>query len=171
MKSLFILAIALVSTSAFARPNTMNMTCRDAAGLVAESGSIVLSTGHNTYNRFYTTGTKAAFVPTLDNDACFIGYVRGADARDNSAVLVKAAPACKNGKVEQVNQQERGEANFKPVFRTCVNGKWVIPGYVANPPARKCQEGRVQSFGNGDDYASGKPTTFVCRGGKYIPLY
>jgi hypothetical protein len=172
MKSLFILAIALVSTSAFARPNTLNMTCRDAAGLVADAGSIVLSTGANTYNRFYATGIKAAYVPTLDNDACFIGYVKGQDGRDRAPELVKAAPACKSGKVEQVNQQDRGEANFKPVYRTCVNGKWVIPGYVAAPAVRKCKEGSMGSLGTGRYFGPNEQEVpAVCRNGKFVPLY
>jgi len=83
MKSLFILAIALSSASAFARPSTTNMACADAAALVKAKGAIVLSTGAYTYDRFVAhagycgAGEKAlgAWVNTADSDSCFIGYV------------------------------------------------------------------------------------------------
>jgi hypothetical protein len=149
------------------------MTCRDAAGLVAEAGAITMNTGKNTYQRFYVTGTNAAFVQTLDKAACFIGYVRLNNGQDHSAKYYKDSNVvCKEGKVEQVNQRDRGDVFFKPVYRTCVNGKWVIPGYNAYPAVTKCKEGRMGYITQGLD-SRGEPNNIpaVCHNGKYIPLY
>ncbi len=82
-KALLAFAASLLATSALAqRPSTVNMTCGQAAGLVAARGAIVLGTGGYTYDRFVhhrgfcliTETTRAAFVPTRDNRQCFVGY-------------------------------------------------------------------------------------------------
>lgn len=85
-----ILAVGAVLTSLVAvsaavaqnRPSTTNMTCGQAAELVARNGGIVLGTGGATYDRFVvhrgfcepTEVTKRAFVPTRDSRACLVGY-------------------------------------------------------------------------------------------------
>lgn len=64
------------------RPNTAAMSCGAAASLVATRGAIVLGTGPATYDRYVIDEgfctrdefTKPAFVPTVDNRQCFIGY-------------------------------------------------------------------------------------------------
>lgn len=64
------------------RPSTLNMTCGEAAATVASYGAAVLTTGEHTYERFVVhqghcqPGERAqsAFAPTLDSEACNIGY-------------------------------------------------------------------------------------------------
>jgi hypothetical protein len=64
------------------RQNTMTMSCKSAASLVATQGSVVLDTGPSIYDRYVADrgfcqadeDTKPAFVSTLDNRQCFIGY-------------------------------------------------------------------------------------------------
>ena len=79
------LAIALAAaTSAVAqsRPSTVNMSCRQAAGLVASRGAIVLGTGGYTYDRFVrdrsfcqiTEVTEPVWAPTGDTPQCLVGY-------------------------------------------------------------------------------------------------
>ena len=79
-----LLAGVLLSASAAnaqARPNTVNMSCAQAHGVVMRAGAIVLSTGGQTYDRFVNTRgfctpseiTKPAWVPTADAPQCFIG--------------------------------------------------------------------------------------------------
>jgi hypothetical protein len=82
---LFIAAGLLSASCAAAqgrRPDTLQMTCRQAAGLVHAQGSIVLGTGPDIYDR-YSTGCgfcpdmsylAAAFLRTADNPQCFVGY-------------------------------------------------------------------------------------------------
>lgn len=85
MKSLLLaLAAFLQAASATAqpRPSTVAMSCRQAAGLVAASGGIVLGTGGYTYDRFVRDGgfcliteiTEPAWVPSRDTPQCFVGY-------------------------------------------------------------------------------------------------
>lgn len=84
MKTL-IIALAFASTPAFAMPSTLNMTCAQAANLVASHGAIVLRTGAYTYDRYVAhqgfcalgETTKPAWVPTADSAQCFIGYYCG----------------------------------------------------------------------------------------------
>ena len=65
-----------------ARESTLNMSCRQAATLVASSGAIVLSTGRYTYERFVaSTGFclpgewgERAWAPTRDG-RCRVGYI------------------------------------------------------------------------------------------------
>lgn len=82
-KHVLTLAVLLMSASAFARPDTANMTCSQAAALVESSGAIVLSTGsQDIYDRYVSYGTACdlglqqvpAWVPTRDNSECFIGF-------------------------------------------------------------------------------------------------
>lgn len=79
--SIALLALAGAS-SAQARQSTLNMTCAEAAGLVAAQGAVVLSTGRHTYARFVSSGRfceRAEYAyrrraPTRDG-MCRIGYV------------------------------------------------------------------------------------------------
>lgn len=65
-----------------ARPDTRTMSCGQAAGLVAQSGAIVLTTGQHTYERFVASGgfcpfdqwADRAWAPTAEG-RCVIGYV------------------------------------------------------------------------------------------------
>jgi hypothetical protein len=77
-------AVSLFITDALAqsRPSSVAMSCRQAAGLVASRGAIVLGTGGYTYDRFVadqrfclrTEVTEPAWVPAGDTPQCFVGY-------------------------------------------------------------------------------------------------
>jgi hypothetical protein len=81
---LFALAACFLVSSAAAqpRPSSVNMGCRQAAGLVASRGAIVLGTGGYTYDRFVADHrfclrgevTEPAWVPTRDTPQCLVGY-------------------------------------------------------------------------------------------------
>jgi hypothetical protein len=82
-KILFPVLTLLATTSTLAaRPSTLDMTCAEAAALVASRGAIVLTTGQFTYERyvahrgFCSIGevTRPAYAPTLDTPTCSIGY-------------------------------------------------------------------------------------------------
>jgi hypothetical protein len=77
-------AFSLLATTAVAqRPSTLNMTCAEAATIVAQYGSIVLSTGQYTYDRFVAApgycfiGEHAwpGKAPTADARQCRLGYI------------------------------------------------------------------------------------------------
>jgi hypothetical protein len=77
-------AFSLLATTAVAqRPLTLNMTCAEANGLVAQAGSIVLSTGQYTYDRFVAApgycfiGEHAwpGRAPTADARKCRLAYI------------------------------------------------------------------------------------------------
>jgi hypothetical protein len=83
MKTLIItVALVTTATSAMARPSTVAMSCRQAGGLVATAGAIVLGTGGYTYDRFVahrgyclrTEIDEPAYVPAADTPQCFVGY-------------------------------------------------------------------------------------------------
>lgn len=78
-----VLSLSATATAAQGRPDTTAMSCRQAAGLVASRGAVVLSTGQpDLYDRFvrdqsYCTRertTQPAYEPTADSPSCFIGY-------------------------------------------------------------------------------------------------
>ena len=78
-----LLSLILSASLADARQSALNMTCSQAAALVAASGSIVLSTGRHTYERFVSRpgfcelGKYAdrAWTGTADTRSCRVGYV------------------------------------------------------------------------------------------------
>lgn len=66
-----------------ARSDSRQMTCKQAQDLVRERGSIVLTTGPSTFDRFVASGrycepqtaqVRAKFAPTRDNPQCPAGY-------------------------------------------------------------------------------------------------
>jgi hypothetical protein len=95
MKKLVIgLALSLFAAGAAAqpRPSSVAMSCRQAAGLVAANGAIVLGTGGFTYDRFVvdqrfclrTEWIEPAWVPARDTPQCFVGYrCKEREFRDN----------------------------------------------------------------------------------------
>jgi hypothetical protein len=64
------------------RPDSLRMTCQQAAGLVFQRGALVLGSGPHVYDRYVrdrgfcqpTELTRPAFAPTLDHPQCFVGY-------------------------------------------------------------------------------------------------
>jgi hypothetical protein len=85
-------ALAASPAQAQARPDTLALSCREAAALVNRGGAVVLGTGPNIYDRYvreirFCSGAeqlKAEWVKTRDNPQCFIGYTCYVPSRDNS---------------------------------------------------------------------------------------
>ncbi|WP_269583932.1 hypothetical protein [Roseibium sp. Sym1] len=66
-----------------ARPDTRKMTCEQAQDLVRKNGSLVMTTGPTTFDRFVadarycmpqTRQVRAKFAPTSNNPDCAVGY-------------------------------------------------------------------------------------------------
>jgi hypothetical protein len=65
------------------RPVSTTLTCSRAASLVASQVAVVLGTGEYTYDRYVNGSnfcvrgepTEPAWVPTIDNPQCFVGYI------------------------------------------------------------------------------------------------
>ncbi|MFG1266703.1 hypothetical protein V5F40_01920 [Xanthobacter sp. DSM 14520] len=89
--ALLLATLAARPVEAQARPDTLALSCQEAAGLVTRSGAIVLGTGPNIYDRYvsqirYCSGAeqlKAEWVKTRDNPQCFVGYTCYVPSRDN----------------------------------------------------------------------------------------
>jgi hypothetical protein len=78
------LVLALTSAdAALARPNSLTMSCAQAANLVRAQGAVVMSTGRHTFDRYVRHGgfclwpevAVPAYAPTADARRCPIGYV------------------------------------------------------------------------------------------------
>lgn len=82
LPSLAIVVALTAGAVAQPMPSSVRMSCRQAAGLVASQGAIVLGTGGHTYDRFVadrrfclqTEVTEPAWVPSADTPQCFVGY-------------------------------------------------------------------------------------------------
>ncbi len=102
MKAMLFAALALVGSTALAhgghhhhggRPVTHHLTCAQAYDLVQSHGAIVLQTTHYAYDRYVAhqgfcsnagdETTRPAWVPTVDEAACFVGYTCEQDNRGN----------------------------------------------------------------------------------------
>ncbi len=191
MKSLIVLALALCSSAAFAaRPNTASLTCRDATGLVADRGAVVMSHGnYSLYQRFVAgsqfcgTGEKAAsaYVQTLDNDSCRIGYVCvDRDSGGSSVKFPSDIYTCKDGSFGTARKSDYYPGNYgdkEPTITVvCQAGKWV-PANDRGWKLPKTKGGLVCKEGALDYYPSldkengyVPPGTIVrkCVGGKWI---
>lgn len=77
-----IAALLSIQTAEAQRPNTQAMSCAQARGLVASTGSIVMSTGATTFDKYVVGPGYCSFgeyaynatVPTQDTRNCPIGY-------------------------------------------------------------------------------------------------
>lgn len=85
-----ILSVAMVASvtsmigtaAAQPRSDTHRMTCAAARTLVTQQGGIVLDTGPSLFDRYVSSRAaclstqiiEPAYVPTADNQQCFIGY-------------------------------------------------------------------------------------------------
>jgi hypothetical protein len=86
-----LLALVVTSADAQTRPSTQNLTCGQAAGLVASRGAIVMNTGRTTYDRFvasrrfclYGELLEPVWAPTRDVAQCFVGYRCNQNADDD----------------------------------------------------------------------------------------
>jgi hypothetical protein len=181
MKTLLILAALLAGVTAqAARPNTQNMTAAQARALVEKSGSIVLSTSSFGYDRFvanqYLCGSSkavAAYVPTLDSDAAFIGYSCGTYSSDDmpsSKKYARNAYICPEGKTRTTQESRGGGEATVAVSRICSNGKWQRMGVDPVGPKRvACTDGsyRTQKVSRGSEIVE---QTKVCRDGKWYSV-
>lgn len=77
-----IAAMPVMANDAQARPDVRRMTCQAARNFVAAHGSVVMTTGQYTYERFVSSRQYCNFdeeldtkyVPTLDTPRCPIDY-------------------------------------------------------------------------------------------------
>lgn len=185
MKNLLIVALALCSSAAFARPDVTKMTCRDAAGLVDEKGAVVLTTGPYLYDRFVANQsycgsgeeTKAAYVNTLDNNSCRIGYVC-ADREDggNSVSVASKIRTCKEGMFGRADASNyygsNGSDHTTEINVVCKAGKWVPANDVnwkapVTRGAVKCKDGAISYYPERDRNESAGSITYVCKAGKW----
>lgn len=76
------LAVLAAMSATQARQSTLEMSCPQAAALVAAHGAVVLSTGRHTYDRFVTSRrycapneyADRAWAPTRDG-RCRLGFI------------------------------------------------------------------------------------------------
>ncbi|MFG1248398.1 MULTISPECIES: hypothetical protein [Xanthobacter] len=82
----------MTSGAAWARPDSLTMTCAAAARMVASNGAVVIGTGPNIFDRYvnslrYCSGfeqLKPEWIKTKDNPQCFVGYTCYVPTRENS---------------------------------------------------------------------------------------
>ncbi|HEV2571858.1 hypothetical protein [Methylocella sp. CPCC 101449] len=87
MKRIILTAAVILTTStalmAQGRPDSLMMTCAQAAGLVRSNGAAVVGSGPSLYDRYVSSRAYCtpmqyidpAWVPTRDVQACNIGYL------------------------------------------------------------------------------------------------
>lgn len=191
MKTFVVLALALVSSTAFARPNTTDLTCRDASGLVAEQGAINLNVGapglfeRFVANRGFCGGfeqARPAYVATLDNASCKIGYVCEVGDRGGNSVAKKIPAAygkCEAGSYSQARAdayfpEYAGKDKVPNITVVCTAaGKWVPANKAWKAPVTKggqvCKNGDVSWYPSAPsrDDRFGKVKS-VCVNGKWI---
>ena len=78
----FLLAFLPGVQAQSARPDTRKMTCAQAQALVKKRGSVVMTTGPSTFEKFIsdarycvprTISVRPVFAPTRDNPQCAVG--------------------------------------------------------------------------------------------------
>lgn len=85
MKAMVVAGVLVMAASAAAAqsmPRSTDMTCAQAAALVARKGAVVMATSPTLYDRYvrdlgfcdYDMQLKPEWVPTRDKPKCFIGY-------------------------------------------------------------------------------------------------
>jgi len=78
----FLVLLIVTEARSQGRPVSTALTCSRAAGLVGSQGALVLGTGVYTYDRYVSNQrfcvlgetTEPAWIRTVDNPQCFIGY-------------------------------------------------------------------------------------------------
>ena len=74
--------LVTIADAAYARPDVRTMTCAQAKAFVLQSGSVVMTTGKHTYDRFVAGQaycerplvTRRAWIATKDTKECLIGF-------------------------------------------------------------------------------------------------
>jgi len=71
------LAVVAAVSLGFARPDALAMTCSEVQALLAREGAVTLTTGANTYDRYYAPGAcdgtrvaRPATIATRDTAQC-----------------------------------------------------------------------------------------------------
>ncbi len=72
-----------IADAAYARPDARTMTCAQVKALVFQSGSVVLTTGEHTFDRYIagqgrceTSSVKRrAWIATQDTNKCQVGFI------------------------------------------------------------------------------------------------
>lgn len=106
MKALFALAaLALIPAPLLAaKLESRKMTCRDVSGIVDEKKSATIYYSKKHFSKFYAysgfcddRASMPAYLPTLDNPSCFVGYSCGptyrAENRNGGGISVIGASA------------------------------------------------------------------------------
>lgn len=182
MKSMIVIALALVSANAFgARVNTQSLSCGRAAGIVQKAGAIVLATGEGLYDRFVADGrycgtgetTAPAWVPTSETDTCFVGYVCRDRENAGGVVFPRAILKCKEGKQEIFSEQIPGTDGQESVLYVCKNGGWkrVFGGGSTGGEVKpiSCKEGKREIWTEQIPGSEGTENVHVvCRSGKWV---
>ena len=120
MKPIFstILALTLLVASpagaAVKRPDATKMTCREATGLVASRGVVVLATGPSTYDIFADSPALCtiagesnwAYVKTLDNAECRIGFRCEVAYSSGGTSIIGTSVGC-NGLEAKVRKRDK----------------------------------------------------------------
>lgn len=81
MKFILVAAALLTSGSAFAF-SSLDHSCQEAHDAVMANGAMIIHTGPDLYDRYVSHDaycelnqrTQPAWIPTMDSDACFVGY-------------------------------------------------------------------------------------------------
>lgn len=121
---------ALPAAMGATRPDVTKMTCREATGLVAESGVIHLSTGKHTYgifaahSGFCAAGEEApyAYVRTLDNASCRIGHSCITAVASGGTSIIGTSVGCKEG--DRAKARKRDKFVISPEEFVCRGGRW-----------------------------------------------
>lgn len=182
MKSMIVIALALVSANAFgARVNTQSLSCGRAAGIVQKAGAIVLATGEGLYDRFVADGrycasgetTAPAWVPTSETDTCFVGYVCRDRENAGGVVFPRAILKCKEGKQELISEPRNDGEGTESVLYVCKSGIWkrVFGGGSTGGEVRPitCKEGKREIWLEQNSSGEGQESVHViCRSGKWV---
>lgn len=176
MKKFAILLSLLVSSVAFGRMNTADMSCAEARALVKEKGAIVLSHGDQSlYTRFVSSArycqtgesTQTAFAISGDEDKCRVGYVCADRDSSGSYTAPSEYHVCREGSRQIFTEHDSTNDRSYQVVRTCTNGRW----YPKAPPVTpiQCKEGRTQIFWENSSNSDHQVQVIkVCRSGKWI---
>ena len=134
--SVFVTFTSLTKAEASNRnwPDVTKMTCREATGLVADARAIRLRTGHFTYGIFVVgpafcdaRDIPSAYVKTLDNPRCQIGYactgmVLGLSG---TSIIGTSIGGCQEGE-HAFNKKD--DFSITPEEFICREGKWEDQG-------------------------------------------
>lgn len=176
MKMIALTALALFSSTLWARPNTVDFTCTEVKEMVKDNGTFILSHGDQAlYSRFVKNSmycdsgerSISAYALTLDEKKCNVGFVC-ADRDSGSATFIAPSKitVCREGTRQAFTVRDSINDHNRTEVRTCENGRW-YPKAPA-PKIIKCKDGRRFS---GVEYLYDRNGHFnvtrECKNGKY----